>query len=159
MNNLKILEQQLFVGVLKQLPDHVAKELLKESNFGVGLRGQFYYHCAKWVQVVGKPNDNQCEQHPIRKTSDLQPSQSSTPPPTPSQLINLNDILKVGPYGPGVVQHYKKYGCLNEKVRKLLLEACLFYCANNNLSATKSNCQSLAFQIRDTFQGELAVSA
>lgn len=116
LNNIITLEQQLYVGVLKQLPDHIAKELLKESKFGVCLRAQFYYHWAKWVEVVGKPNDNQCEQHLILTTSELLPSQpstqpptlsqSSTQPPTPSQLINLNDILSGGLYGPGLVQHY-----------------------------------------------------
>lgn len=68
------------------------------------------------------------------------------------------EILSSGPYGPGVLNFYKAHQCLNEKMRKLLVDAFLHYCSSNNVCVTKSVCQSLSLEIKETFQGEIAVS-
>lgn len=133
---------------MKHLSDHSARVLLEGPKFGVGIQIEFYYHWSKWITT-------QTETRPIKDAVNNTPIQScQTPLP---KTMDLNDILSDGPYGPGVVQHYKKYGSLNEKIQNLLLEAFLYYCINKNIAATKADCQSLAAQICETFKGEIPV--
>lgn len=78
--------------------------------------------------------------------------------PKDQKHICLNDVLSSGPYGPGVLIYYKKNQKLSDQMRKMLVEAFLFYCSSTGFNVTKGSCQSLANEIKNTFKGEISVS-
>lgn len=172
------LEQQLYVGVLKHLTEQMTRSILESSNFSLGIQAEFYYNWSKWIKTVNqleKRNEPQAYQSSksqqsinSESSSNLQSNGNSINTPRNkfvietgglkiSEDINLNKILAYGPYGPGVLSHYKVHNSLDEKTRKLLVEAFLYYCIAMGVTVSKATCKSLALQIQDTFKGEVAV--
>lgn len=158
-----LIEQQLYVGVLKLLPEKIASTLL--TNFTYGTQAVFYDHWNKWVNNTNQQSFDDVQN---RKKSSSDVSDMQTPPmPEKEQTVvqnnrshsnvNLHDILKTEPYGPSVLSYYKQHGELNEHIRKLLVDAFLFYCTANKIVVTKSICESLAIQIVSAFNGEIIV--
>lgn len=144
----------------------MAKNLFAESNISYGAQAQFHHKWTEWMKSNKQQNkfDNNAASTQ-QTTGDLQiPQQTHAKPtgvsskPQTQGAINLQDILSSGPYGPGVLNHYKAHSSLNDKTRKLLVEAFLHYCAANGIAATKADCQSLSVQITSAFKGEIPVS-
>lgn len=158
-NNYTCLEQQLYVGVLKILPDHLARTVL--DLYSKGTQAVSYSKWSEWKANFNQPpQTNICQQ----TSADL-PSHSKntlvskeTFQETQAPTINLHNILSSGPYGPGVLDYYKKNKKLNDKMRKLLVEAFLHYCILSGCAVTKSQCHSLAMEIKNKFEGEIVVS-
>lgn len=126
------------------LPDHISKEMLAGPHFTLGIRAQFYYHWSTWANknvniTQNEANKGASQNQQCQTPSQLKPTQHST--------LNLGDILSEGPYGPGVLKHYSQNGSLNDRIRKLLVDAFLHYCATNNISPSKADCKSLSMQI------------
>lgn len=80
------------MGVLKHMPDHLAKTLLTE--YSKGIQSEFYYHWSKWVTTCNTPEQEPAVDMNVKQT----PKEL-----TSKALIDLKDILSSGPYGPGVV--------------------------------------------------------
>lgn len=156
-----VIEQQLYVGVLKHLPEHMASQLLSHSNLSLGVQSEFYYNWSKWHQTVDQPTQENaiCEQSKSY-TQQLNGGGINYTVPAgevkKSDFLNLKDILSSGPYGPGVLSHYEQHHSLNVKARKLLVDAFLHYCASTGISVSKAACKSLSMQIQHTFEGEIA---
>lgn len=163
MFNLFILnlEQQLYVGVLKHLSDQIATQML--TKFTYGAQHEFYYNWKRWIKSINQQEDTIAQN---KEATSIVPNSQIVEIPQASHSdvvhnicnINLNEILRTGPYGPGVVSYYQKHGELNDRMRKLLVEAFLYYCTNNEVSVTKSACQDLSQQIVRAFKGEIMVS-
>lgn len=159
-----VIEQQLYVGVLKHLPELMATQLLKHSNMSLGVQAEFYYNWSQWNQTVDHQTtqENAIFEQPISNLQQLNGGGTNYTVPTvevrKSDFLNLNDILSYGPYGPGVLSHYEQHHSLNEKARKLLVDAFLHHCASAGISVSKAACKSLSMQIQNTFDGEIAVT-
>lgn len=154
----------------------MASKLLQNSQFSLGMQIEFFFNWTKWIQSL-KANDNsenECQNYEsnglsldrlnLHKSSSIH-SQSTHSSVTTKTLttepqnsnMTLKDILSYGPYGPGVLSHYKEHKHLNEKTRRLLGEAFIHHCATTNATVSKSDCKSLSFQIQECFDGEIAV--
>lgn len=150
-------EEQLYVDILKKLSDHTARTMLTEDNFTRGVQAQFYFSWSKWVKTLDQ-TDELIEPH-HQMISDQHGNAESPKPQTPcTASIDLKDIISSGPYGPSLVSHYKATGKLNDKTRKLLVDAFLQYCSTTGHVVTKANCKSLSEQICATFDGEIPVN-
>lgn len=140
----------------------MASQLLKHSNLSLGVQAEFYYQWSQWNQTVGQLTQENpiCDQS-IRYSQQSNNSGINYAVPTAevkkSDVLNLNDILSYGPYGPAVLSHYEQHHSLNEKARKLLVDAFLHHCASAGISVSKAACKSLSMQIQHTFEGEIAV--
>lgn len=149
----------------------MARKVLKHTNFSIGMQVEFFFNWSQWVSNFNQPdqsnelggktssnlqkkdetiNNIQCD---TVRESKLVAADSSNR----SSLINLNDILSNGPYGKVVLDYYKSHNSLNDRTRKVLLEAFLQHCISTGITVTKANCQLLSVQIRETFKGEIAV--
>lgn len=162
-------EQQLYVGILKKMPEKFATLIFKNTNISMGIQIEFYNCWSHWVNQFSdatnntisnndiqrsKSNLNVTEIHsnvhleqPIIKTTNLQNRKA----------LCLKDILSSGPYGPGVIAHYKIHNSFDEKIRKLLVEAFLHHCITKDINITKAECKFLSTEIQNTFNGEIAV--
>lgn len=146
--------------MLKHLPDKMAMNIL--SKFTYGAQVEFYYNWAKWKTNLSEnsegnaPNYNEPSVLPIASTSTViaQTTVNANAQTTANANVNLADILRCGPYGPGVVTYYQK---LNDHIRKLLVEAFLYHCTTNEINVTKFTCQALSQQIVSAFKGEITV--
>lgn len=144
-------------------------------NVSLGLQIEFYYHWSQWMKTVDKPNRTESNSlqsmiadeirsiNPVSNDSDVvnvslqYPNNGGDNNTQSNQVLKLVDILSHGPYGPGVMTHYKQHHSLNDKARKLLVEAFLQYCITTGITVTKADCKSLACEIANNFKGEIAV--
>lgn len=145
---------------------------MKLSKFSFGIQTQFLYNWSQWIKTVDQPAqvsairvDSQ-----LSNARDLQSNDAVVTKQTVTKCVaeelklfknassfNLSDILSYGPYGPGVLSHYKLHNGLNDRTRKLLVEAFLHHCASTGASVSKADCQSIAMQIVGAFKGEILV--
>lgn len=139
--------------------------MLIKTKFTEGTQSHFFYMWSKWKTQMKQQEQTDrhvdCTSTSVPTSVDIsqpQPQPQEVHQPTPASSITLQKILSSGPYGPGILDHYKKHQSLDDKMRKLLVDAFLHYCTSNNVYVTKSLCESLSIEIKNTFQGEISVS-
>lgn len=155
----------------------MAANIFTKSNYSFGVRAQFYAKWSHWITTIQSSSTVQsvpANAHKIEQTNATQKSLKSNKIDLENTIrtegidiidlqvqcskpIHINDILSSGPYGPAVLSYYKTNRKLNDHMRKLLVDAFLYYCTTMKYSVTKSACQSLSIQIKNTFEGEIAV--
>lgn len=140
----------------------MATQILKNLNLSLGVQVEFYYNWSQWIKTVDQPTQaSAISEQSINYSQQLNGGVINYTAPTvevqKSDFLNLKDILSSGPYGPGVLSHYEQHHTLNEKARKLLVDAFLHHCASTGISVSKAACKSLSMQIQRTFDGEIAV--
>lgn len=148
----------------------MAANMFQNMNIALGVQVEFYYH---WIknetrQTVQVNALDQAEQSSSSHQQSNDAAHNHTfatahqcvieaPRAQSSEFLSLHDILTQGPYGPGVLAYYKDNDKLNDKARKLLVEAFLHHCLTYGISASKADCKSVASQIAHTFKGEITV--
>lgn len=156
----------------------MAANIFTKSNYSFGVQAQFYAKWSHWITTIQSDEPTvqsvPADARKIEQTNATQKSLKSNKIELEntnraeridiidlqvqgSKHIHLNDILSSGPYGPTVLSYYKTNRKLNDHMRKLLVEAFLYYCTTMKFSVTKSACQSLSIQIKTFFEGEIAV--
>ncbi|XP_055524866.1 tissue inhibitor of metalloproteinase isoform X2 [Wyeomyia smithii] len=93
-------EQQLYIGVLRQLPREMALTLFNNTTVSIGARIEFFHHWSKWItsenqQVIDAPSMEIPE--PKETVVDNEP-----------KLLDLNNILKSNQYGLSLIEAYNK---------------------------------------------------
>lgn len=148
----------------------MATRILERSNFSLGVQIVFYHHWSKWVQsfeqssatnvapanvfTANEPSNALQTQPSSNEAGIIAQSQTQT---TKDPHLDLSKILQCAPYGPAVLTYYKSHSSLDDKTRKLLVEASLHYCITVNIKPTMGSCQKLAKLIAETLNGEIAV--
>lgn len=132
-------EQQLYVNVLKELSPKMATNIFLNTGVSLGVQINFFIKWTEWKNSIER----------------IESSQNNS---IMEEEISLNKILNSNPYGESVKKSFEKEKSLNDKTRKLLCEAVLYFCINNNHSLTVKDCENLGNQIVKTFPNEEMVN-
>lgn len=135
------LEQQLYVDILQNLTPKMALRIFSHTDVSLGVQINFFIKWSEWKKTLDKTATSSKESEVL------------------SEVISLGAILNSNPYGKSVKLVYEKKQELNEDTRKLLLEAILHFCIDNEHSLTVKDSAKLAKQIVETFPNEKMVSS
>lgn len=158
------IEQQLYVGILKHMSNGIAERIFHGTNISLGAQIEFHYQWSQWIknfnQESGSNEKNQSNDNTNQILTDINETIEESSTSKSNQSISLHTILKSksNPYGTSVCDYYRKNGVLDDKIRKLLCEAVLFYCIETKHNLSKKDCASLTEQIVQSFKGEVPVN-
>lgn len=148
------------MGVLKHITREMIPMIFQNTNVSLGIQVEFFYHWQQWLKQTGNKTNTIIieqdvqEQHKCHFNVQNQANVNDQK----GSILNINNILSSEPYGPAVLSYYKEHRCLNDNIRKVLLEAFLHYCITTGCNVTKAACRSIANEIQEIFNGEVAVS-